>query len=110
MKKKHRIWLPIFIILIGIILVIIVIIKRSKPQEETVIEKLPLVKTQLFYPDEIKISIHGAGIVEPENSVNIVPQVSGNIIEVTENAKEGAIFHKGDIGYWILDIGVNILA
>jgi len=58
---------------------------------------LPLVKTQLFLPFEQTISIFGTGTVEPEISVNIIPQISGKIIEVTAKMKEGVKFQKDDL-------------
>jgi len=97
MKKKRRILIPVAIIFSGIILVIVLGNFRAKPKRQSNIEKLPLVRTQLFKPKTETISIFGTGSVEPERSVNIISQVSGVIIEVTDQIMEGEKFRKNDL-------------
>jgi len=97
MKKKRRIWLPILIIISGIIIVMVLGKFRAKPKKQSKIIKTPLVKTQVFHSETEIISLFGTGTVEPEKSVNIISQVGGEIKIVSDKMQEGETFSVGDL-------------
>ena len=63
---------------------------QTPPQEET-----RYVRTITANPVSLVPFVQGHGIVSPANTWNAVPQVSGHIVYVHPDFKEGAILEKG---------------
>ena len=95
MAKK--IMIPIVIILAGILLIMGLKMIRKKPQKKEMTVKAPLVQVRKFPQKTQNIIIKGNGAVTPEVSVNLVSEVAGTIINVSENMKTGKKFYKGEV-------------
>jgi RND family efflux transporter MFP subunit len=105
MKRKL---LPIGIILLGIVFVVVLGGFRKKPKKEELGVKIPIVKVRTFKPQNEIIYLNGSGTVAPEKSVNLIPQVAGQIVEVNENMKVGNFFEKGAILFKIDPTDYNL--
>jgi RND family efflux transporter MFP subunit len=103
MRKRRRIWLPIVIVIFGILLLIVLAKFKAKPKKQMKLVKTPLVRTQVFNSQTQTISLFGSGTVKPEKSVSVISQVSGEIKEVTDTMQEGAKFAEGDVLFKIDD-------
>src|SRR6056297_1854239 len=58
---------------------------------------LPMVRIVSIRVGEIDMTITGEGTVQAMTESQIVPQVSGKVIQVSENLVNGGTFKKGDL-------------
>jgi hypothetical protein len=65
--------------------------KRPKHSSSPIVDVVPLVPTDAI------ITIASQGIVRPRLRTELVCQVSGRIVEVADNLRDGAAFQKGDL-------------
>lgn len=66
--------------------------KRFKPP----IAKLTVEATRLK-PQDYQINISSYGIVSPRTESTLIPQVSGEITQISPNFREGGFFEKGEV-------------
>lgn len=55
------------------------------------------IKTTQLKPQDYPIVIRSYGVVEPRSEATLIPQVSGMIVSVSENFREGGSFQKGEV-------------
>jgi len=65
-------------------------IKKEKPVVA------PLVEGITVHPEDIRMIVHGFGTAEPKVKVQVVPQVSGQVVECHANFVEGGFFKAGE--------------
>ncbi|MBW2130919.1 MAG: efflux RND transporter periplasmic adaptor subunit [Deltaproteobacteria bacterium] len=71
----------------------------GKPEMEKTKRPAPTMAVRVI-PVEAKPStvvVKGEGTVRPESEINLVPQVSGKVIEVSNTLADGGRFQKGDV-------------
>lgn len=102
MNKDHRIGF----IQLGLVLVFIfgsfalsMLLKSSyeRPGENEADDRILVVETVKVSPQNYRITFDTTGVVRARNQINIVPQVSGRVINVHESFFEGGSFNKDDI-------------
>lgn len=86
MKKKHIYWI------VGIVVIIIIIVVVSQRKKNVGENK---VFTDEIYYQDITESVSANGKIQPEISVKISSEISGEIIEL--NVKEGQYVKMGDL-------------
>jgi RND family efflux transporter MFP subunit len=91
-KKLLRISAPLLVLLAGVAIVQILV--AAKPQPEKKEEETRLVS---LYVDEVKsenvtVSVRTQGEVRPKTEIELVPQVSGRIVALSDRFNEGAEF------------------
>ena len=86
MKKKHIYWI------VGIVVIIIIIVVVSQRKGKVGENK---VFTDEIYYQDITESVSANGKIQPEVSVKISSEISGEIIEL--NVKEGQEVKSGDL-------------
>ena len=92
MKKLLKILAPILVLVGGVIIVQALV--AAKPEPEKNDDETRLVS---LYVDEVKsemvtISVKTQGEVRPKTEINLIPQVSGRIVAMSESFNEGAEF------------------
>lgn len=93
--KKNRIWwLLLFIVLV------IVALYMTRPQAKKGF-KPPVtrisVEVQKVVYEDITAQIKSYGMVEPRTKSSVVAQVSGRVVYVAEQFRDGGFFNKGDL-------------
>lgn len=80
-------------------LVIVAILIAMKPQAHRREYQVPptMVNFQEVSAERQMVTVTGWGTVQPKRSVNLVPQVSGRIVRVSENLQAGAYFTAGEV-------------
>lgn len=92
MKKLLKNSAPVVVILVGILIVQGLIAAKPEPEKkDDEIRKISL------YVDEVKsetvlISVRTQGEVRPKTEIDLIPQVSGRIVAMSESFSEGAEF------------------
>jgi RND family efflux transporter MFP subunit len=91
-KKFLRMSAPVLVLLVGFLLVQGLIAAKPEPEKNDE-EARPI----SLYVDEVKseqvtLSIKTQGEVRPKTEIDLIPQVSGRIVMMSENFNEGAEF------------------
>lgn len=95
MKKLIRISAPVLVLLVGFAIVQGLV--AAKPDPERKEEETRLVS---LYVDEVKsemvtVSVKTQGEVRPKTEIDLIPQVSGRIVAMSESFNDGAEFAPG---------------
>ena len=90
MKKLLRASAPLLVLIGGIVIVQVLV--AAKPEPEKKDQETRLVS---LYVDEVKsetvtLSVHTQGEVRPKTEIDLVPQVSGRIVAMSDSFNEGA--------------------
>ena len=82
----------------GLVLAMIVVTAKPKPQPSTPETPLaPVVTVVSAKPMAMPLTVVTQGTVEPMRRINLSAQVSGKVVEVGENFLEGAYFEQGEL-------------
>lgn len=94
-------------LILGFICVVIVVVgvgagfaistMKKKPKKAERAAQVQVVETMQVSKQDKQIHVPAMGTVIPAVDVNIVPEVSGNIIEVSPNFVPGGRFEKGEV-------------
>jgi multidrug resistance efflux pump len=85
--------LPVGIIGVGVLIAYILYTSRKLPQRIEKKPLAPLVEVQQINLRDIQMVVRGFGTVSPKVQVEIVPQVSGNVVYVNPQLKPGGFIH-----------------
>lgn len=96
MKKFLKIITPVLVLMVSI--GVVQALSAAKPAPEKKEESQRLIS---LYVDEVKsdtvtISVQTQGEVRPKTEIDLVPQVSGRIVAISESFAEGAEFGPGE--------------
>lgn len=72
---------------------------KTKP--EPMQRPIPVAVTQVeatrLKPTDYPVAVETRGVVRPRTSTTLIPEVSGQVIEITPEFREGSFFEKGDL-------------
>ena len=110
MKKLLRISAPVLVLFVGILVVQGLV--AAKPEPEKNDEE---VRTVSLYVDSVKseevtIAVKTQGEVRPKTSIDLIPQVSGRIVALSDNFSEGGEFAANSILLKIDDADYQVAA
>ncbi len=96
-KKLLKVSAPIAVLLAGIL--IVKGLAAARPEPEKTEDETRLVS---LYVDEaraefVQVKVETQGEVRPKTEIDLIPQVSGRIVEMSENFNDGASFRAGDL-------------
>ncbi|MBA2881173.1 RND family efflux transporter MFP subunit [Desulfosalsimonas propionicica] len=81
---------------------------RQAPGRQEVQPPLPIVRTVPVSIGELDMTLSGEGTVRPLAEVQLVPQVSGRVVEVSPDLVNGGSFEKGELMLRIEDADYEI--
>jgi len=93
---SKRIAIPALIVAAGIVLAILLVAGRTTPERTTREWQGPLVEAVTVHPEDVAVTVHGTGTVRARISVQLIPQVSGRIVEVHPAMTAGGFFRAGE--------------
>jgi len=99
MSKKElllKIFLPIAIVLIGIVVTVAMVKLRSAPQRITKTYSGPLVEILVVEVQNKQVIVPGTGTVQATQLADVTPQVSGRVKSISSRMVEGGFFSKGE--------------
>jgi len=96
MVPLRYVLMPIAIVFTAIVLLIIVSALAPKPEKKPIVHKAPLVEVQEISPQDITFSIASQGNILPRTETNLVAEVSGRVVNVSDKFKVGGYFAKGE--------------
>ncbi|MCO4799633.1 MAG: efflux RND transporter periplasmic adaptor subunit [Colwelliaceae bacterium] len=87
---------PFAIIFAAIILLIIVSALAPKPEKKPIVHKAPLVEVEKLQKESITFVIPSQGNILPRTETNLIAEVSGKVVSVSDKFKVGGYFLKGE--------------
>ena len=110
MVQLRYVLTPIVIIFSAIILLIIMGLLAPKPAKKPIVVKAPLVEAITINQQDVSFSIASQGSVMPRTETNLISEVSGKVVSVSEKFQVGGFFRKGeeDLTIYSFDIDYPI--
>ena len=92
MKKLFKTALPVIVLLAGIGIVQVLVAAKPAPEKKEDSQRLVSLYVDEVESDEVKITVEAQGEVRPKTEIELVPQVSGRIMMISDQFHEGAEF------------------
>ena len=95
--KKFKLVLPVVVLLAGAALAAMIVASRKAPPRVERPQLGPLVEVIEADVTEVPVTVTGHGEVVPKVSVDVVPQVAGQVVKVHPSLVAGGFFRAGDV-------------
>ncbi len=109
-KSFIKFILPVVIVAVGLVSMATLVLSKTAPQKLAMTRPGALVQTLDLMAADHQVMIHATGTVQSAMSVNIVLQVSGRVVRLAREFKEGGFFQKGDLLFEIEDADYRLAA
>ncbi len=96
MKKLLKIIAPILVLVVSIGIVSALSAAKPAPEKKEDSQRLVSLYVDEVTSDEVTVSVQTQGEVRPKTEIDLVPQVSGRIVGISESFAEGAEFSPGE--------------
>ena len=96
-SKLFKIVLPLLIIVAGVVAMRLLILSRPEPKKEARENPGALVEVLAATRGERRVEVQGTGTVQPRQEINVIPQVSGRVVEVAPQLVAGGFFRQGEV-------------
>jgi RND family efflux transporter MFP subunit len=95
--KKKQIILPLIILAIGGLLYSVFASMKMPPEEKTQVDITPIVAVENIRVAPLALQVDSYGIVKPKYETQLVAQVSGQILELSEVFVRGGFVKEGQL-------------
>ena len=95
--RKKQIIVPIVILIAGILLFIGFSSMKKPPEEKAKVDNTPIVAVEPITVAPMTLTVDSYGIVKPKYETEIVAQVSGEIVELSETFVRGGFVEKDQL-------------
>lgn len=92
-----RKFVPVLILLLAIGMAAAMISLRPEPSSEPAAERITYVDVVPLHRADVQVVVDSQGVVEAGISTNVVAEVSGVLVEVSDDLVAGAFVEQGDI-------------
>ena len=90
MKKLLKVSAPVLVLLAGIVIVQVLIAARPEPEKKEEETRLVSLYVDEVTSENVSVSVETQGEVRPKTEIDLVPQVSGRIVALSDTFNEGA--------------------
>ncbi len=97
MKKIFSIMLPVIIVAGAVAVSVILVMAKPEPEKKAVAEIARHIRVVAAHEGHVALYVKTQGTVEAKQAINLVPQVSGQVVYVSEKFVAGGIFKKGEV-------------
>ena len=97
MKKFLKIVAPILILVVSIGAVQVLSAAKPPPEKKEESQRLVSLYVDEVKQDMVTLSVQTQGEVRPKTEINLIPQVSGRIVAISESFAEGSEFAPGAV-------------
>lgn len=95
LKKLLKISAPVFVLLAGFAILKVLADTRPEPEKVDEAQRLISLYVDEVQSDSVRVSVETQGEVRPKTEIELVSQVSGRIVMMSENFNDGASFAAG---------------
>ncbi|OKY24877.1 MULTISPECIES: efflux RND transporter periplasmic adaptor subunit [Thalassotalea] len=97
MTRKKQIILPIVILLVGAVIFFALSSMKKPPEEKPKVDNTPIVAVEEISVAPLTLTVESYGVVTPKYEIELVAQVSGQIVELSDKFVRGGFVTKGQI-------------
>lgn len=97
MTRKKQIIVPIAILVAGVLLFALFSSMKKPPEEKEKVDKTPIVAIEPVVIGPMTLEVNSYGIVTPKYETELVAQVSGQIVELSQKFERGGFVAKGQL-------------
>jgi len=94
---KKQILFPVGILVLGVGIAASFSAMKKPPEKKEEKEILPLVQVQPASVESITLDVSSYGLISPKNQTQLVAQLSGQLVDVSEAFVKGGFVKKGDV-------------
>jgi len=94
---KKQIIFPIVFLIIGVGAYSLLAGMKKPPEEKKVVDTTPIVAVQEVEVAPLNLSVESYGIVQPKYETELVAQVSGQIVSLSDDFVRGGLIKKGQL-------------
>lgn len=87
--------LPVLIIVLGVVVVQVMVAAKPPPEQKEEEQRLISLFVDPVTSETVTLAIETQGEVRPKTEIELIPQVSGQIVEVSNRFNAGASFEAG---------------
>ncbi len=88
---------PLFILGIAALVILALFFGRRAPEERETVTAAPLVRVVAAEPTTYQFSVRANGSVSPSAESELIPQVTGEVLEISPALVNGGFFEKGEV-------------
>lgn len=100
-RKSKKVLVSIIIAVLGLVLIAALLFTGPKAQRKAQVINLPGVEFEIVNPASVSIPVFTRGIANPSTQVDLSSEVTGVVVEISENFKNGGYFKKDD---WLIKV------
>ncbi len=89
--------LPLLVLGAGGYAAMLLVESRQEPDKKPPVVEPPLVRVIEAQPRSIQLTVHAEGVVAPRTESQIVPEISGRTLSISDSLVVGGFFEKGDV-------------
>lgn len=110
MIRVLKIALPVVALLVAVVVSYVLFLTRPKVQHQAVDAQVPLVTVSSAKARAMNIPVYTRGTISPGTQIQLVSEVSGQVLEVSPHFANGGFFQKGEVLVRVdtLEYDVNI--
>lgn len=97
MNKALKFVLPIAAIVVGLAVSVLLFVSRPEVEHKPLNIKAPLVTITEVQPQSKSIPVFTRGTVTPGTEIQLMSEVSGQVLELSPNFANGGFFRKGEV-------------
>jgi len=92
-----QIIVPIGIILVGVLLFAAFSSMKKPPEEKEEVDNTPIVAVEEIHVETMSLTVNSYGVVQPKYETELVAQVSGQVVELSEVFVRGGFVEKDQL-------------
>lgn len=93
-----RNWIrPLLILGLAALVILVLMLGRQSPEERQPISAAPLVRIVAAEPTDYQFSVQANGSVSPSTESELIPQVTGEVLEISPALVAGGFFEKDEV-------------
>ncbi|PCI34371.1 MAG: efflux transporter periplasmic adaptor subunit [Alphaproteobacteria bacterium] len=97
MKKILSVLLPVVIVLVAVGASALLVMAKPEPEKKDVVEIARNIRVVTAHQSRVILSVSTQGTVEAKQMIDLVPQVSGQVVFVSDKFVAGGLFKKGEV-------------
>ena len=95
--RKKQIFIPIVILIAGFLMFMLFSSMKKPPEEKEEVDNTPIVAVEPISVMPMTLQVESYGVVKPKYETEIVAQVNGQIVELSDTFVRGGFVKKGQL-------------
>lgn len=97
MTRKKQILVPIVILIAGILTFMLFSSMKKPPEEKEEVDNTPIVAVEPISVAPMTLKVESYGVVKPKYETELVAQISGQVVELSDTFVRGGFVKKGQL-------------